>query len=547
MPDAQDAEIIALGKDPIRADAPAGDSCRYEDEFTQLSAQIDRIGSIEGKEVEWDVVVSMGAALLKNKSKDLLVMTYYALGTFERDGWKRLPAVLEAYTEFLKNFWDSCFPKLKPPAPRLNAVGFFIDRILPQIEIKGGACRKEPRAAEKEAVHLAAAKADEWAKVVQEKFSSITTDTPNTGPFVRAFKAMQSKVGPLVEDKPAPAAAPAGAEGAGDEGGGPRAAGAAGPATFNTPAAAVEQLKAIARYLMAQDSKDARAYRLARIAYFGGLDLPKDKMIPGIAAPTRTAIEAQATAGDWQALLTAAEAQFLITPLWLDLQRFVALALGGLGPAYQAAKMAVIFETVALQSRLPGIFDLSFKDGKPFADGATRAWLADARAEIGGGAGSGPATAADKISSAVSEARKLLGDAKPVEAVARLGAEVDGSAARRDQFRAQLALARFCMDMNKPTVAESILDGLEALFPHYRLEEWEPALAAETLMLLYDCHVKNRPRPTPDDVRRRADVFARLCRLNPTAALRIEAAAPAAAKPAPAPAPAPAMPAAAGR
>lgn len=542
MPDAQDAEIIALGKDPIRPDAPAGDSCRYEDEFAQLSAQIDRIGSIEGKEVEWDVVVAMGAALLKNKSKDLLVMTYYALGVFEREGWKRVPAVLEAYSEFLKNFWEPCFPKIKPPAHRLNAVGFFIDRVLPQIELKGGACKKEPRPGDKEAVHLAAAKGEEWAKVVQEKFGSITTDTPNTAPLVRAFKALQSKVGPLVEDKPAaPAAAPSGGEGAA-EGAAPRAA---GPATFATPAQAIEQLKAISRFLMAQDAKDARAYRLSRIAYFGGLDLPKDKMIPGIPPATRSTIEGLASSGDWQALLTAAEAQFLITPLWLDLQRFVATALGGQGPAYQGAKQAVIFETVALQSRLPAVFDLSFKDGKSFADGATKAWLADARAEIGGGAGGGPGTAADKISGAVGEARKLLGDAKPIEAVARIGAEIDGSAARRDQFRAQLALAKFCMDMNKPTVAESILDGLEALIGHYRLEEWEPALAAEALMILFDCHVKNRPRPTPDDARRRADVFARLCRLNPTAALRIEAASPAAAKPAPAPAAAAPAPAAA--
>ena len=103
---------------------------------------------------------------------------------------------------------------------------------------------------------------------------------------------------------------------------------------------------------------------------------------------------------------------------------------------------------------------------------------------------------------------------------------MDNSAGRRDRFRAQLALAAFCLDMNKLTLASSLLEGLEGLIDQYHLEEWEPQLAAQTARNLYECLRKAKPKPTPDDIRRSADVFARLCRLDPAAALKLDTTAP---------------------
>jgi len=510
-------QIVALGREPISAASPVGDPVRYDEIFERLQAQMDKIGSLTGEEPDWRQVVELATEILKGKSKDMLVMTYLTLGLFETDGYNGLTAAFEAYTEFLNKFWENCYPKVKPPQGRYNAIQYLAERIVPLVELVGGQAKKNPTAAEREAVHKcqeAVAKLDE---AVTKAFAQ-QPDTPNLLPMVRAFKALRDKVGPLGAP-PAAAAptAPAGAPAA--EGAAPAVA--AVPETFTTATQAVQVVVKVAKYLLSQDNKDARAYRLMRAVHLGGLAAaPKDRIIPGPPDTRRTAFENLASSGNWAQLLTEAEGQFASTPLWLDMQRYVALALNGHGPSHKPAHDAVAFETVALYKRLPEVFDLSFKDGKPFADGATKAWLGEIVGQFGGG---GPGAArGDTVAEAVAEARKLLSEAKGPEAVKRLSAEMDHAGSRRQRFRAQLALAGFCVDMNRLTLAQSLLEGLESWIDQFRLEEWEPDLAAQAWRDLYACLKKSRPKPTPEDLQRCNAVFARLCRLDPATALKLD-------------------------
>lgn len=514
-------QIVALGKEPISEAAPVGDPVRYEEIFESLQAQMDRIGALTGEEVEWNVVVELATEILKTKSKDLLVMTYLTLGLFENEGYAGLAAAFEAYREFLTTFWEGCFPKVKPPHGRYNALQYIADKILPLVELKAGQAAKHPTDNEKEAVHACADAVAKLDEAVATAFAS-QPDTPNMLPIVRAFKALKEKVGPLVGAEPAPTeGAPAAAPAA------PAAApvAAAVPDTFSSATQAVQAVVKVAKYLLAQDNKDARGYRLMRAVHFGGLAAPpKDGIIPGPPPARRQFFENLASSGNWPQLLTDAEGQFATTPLWLDMQRYVALAANGQGPAFKAAHDAVALETVALQGRLPEIFNLTFKDGTPFADGATKAWLNEVAGQFGGSGGGGGGGAGDALAKAIEEARKLLAEAKGEDAVARLSRAMDESAGRRQRFRAQLALAGFCLDMNKLALAGSLLEGLESVIEQYQLEEWEPDLAARALGDLYSCLRKAKPKPTPEDVKRNAEVFARLCRLDPAKALKLEAA-----------------------
>ncbi len=520
-------QIVALGKTLISETSPVGDPIRYEEIFENLQAQMDRIGALTGEEVEWNVVVDLATDILKTKSKDLLVMTYLSLGLFENEGYAGLAAALEAYGEFLKTFWEGCFPKVKPPHGRYNAIQYIGDKIQPLVELKAGQAAKHPSDSEKEAVHACADAIASLDGAVTAAFAS-QPDTPNLLPLVRAFKALKEKVGPLGEAAPAPAAAAAPAE----PGAAPTAAPAAAPAavaampeTFSSATQAVQSVVKVAKYLLSQENKDARGYRLMRAVHFGGLGAaPKGGIIPGPPAARRQFFENLASGGDWPQLLTEAEGQFATTPLWLDMQRYVAMAAKGQGPAFKPAHDAVALETVALHGRLPEVFDLTFKDGTAFADGATKAWLNEIAGQFGGGGGGGGGGGSDALAQAVDEARKLLSEAKGEDAVARLSQAMDGSASRRERFRAQLALAGFCVDMNKLTLAGSLLEGLEAVIDQYRLEDWEPELAARAFGDLYACLRKAKPKPTPDDAKRNAAVFARLCRLDPARALKLEAA-----------------------
>ena len=524
MTSEQRDQIVALGKEPISGASPVGDPVRYDEIFESVQAQMDRIGSLEGEEVEWKTVVELSTEILKTKAKDLLVVTYLTLGLFESQGYVGLAAAFEAYRDFLKNFWEGCFPKVKPPHGRYNAIQYLPDKIVPLIELKAGQAAKHPAANEKEAVHRCAEVVGQLDEAVTAAFAS-QPETPNLLPMVRGFKALKEKVGPLVADPP-PAAdgAPAATDGAPATA--PAGAVAGVPESFSSATQAVQAIVKIAKYLLAQDNKDARGYRLMRAVHFGGLAAaPKGGIIPGPPPARRQFFENLASSGNWPQLLTDAEGQFATTPLWLDMQRYVALAANGQSPAFKAAHDAVALEAVALSGRLPEVFDLTFKDGSPFADGATKAWLNEVAGEFGGGGGGGGGAAAgDTLATAISEARKLLSEAKGEDAVGRLSLAMETSAGRRERFRAQLALARFCLDMNKLSLAGSLLEGLEQVIEEYRLGDWEPELAGQALGSLYTCLRRLKPKPTPDDLKRTADVFARLCRLDPASALKLETA-----------------------
>lgn len=531
----QHEQIVALGRNPVSDASPVGEPVRYDEIFEQLQAQMDRIASLSGEEVNWRAVVDLSTEILKNKSKDLLVMTYLTLGLFETEGYAGLVAGFDAYRELLAKYWEGCFPKIKPPQGRYNALQYLSDKILVQVELKGGQAKRMPAANEKEAVHKCADACAALDQAVSTAFQS-QPESPNMIPLTRAFKALKEKVGPLVTAPPPAAAAPAGAPT--DEGAAAPsapAAGAAGsgggvaiPDQFKNATQAVQAIKAIAKYFLGQDNKDPTGYRLMRTAMFGPIsEPPKDKIIPGPPAQRRQFFENLASSGNWPQLLTEAEGQFATTPLWLDLQRFSALALKGLGPAYKAAHDAVVLEVVALFGRMPALFDVSFKEGAAFADGATKAWLDEAAASSGGGGGGGGragGAAGDPVDAAVGGAKKLLAESKPLEAIALLSAQAAASGAGRDRFRAQLALGSLCLDMNKLPLAQSILEGLESQIDQYRLEEWEPSLSARVLYDLHECLTKSKPKPTPEDLTRLAKVFSRLARLDPGAALKLEAA-----------------------
>jgi type VI secretion system protein VasJ len=140
----------------------------------------------------------------------------------------------------------------------------------------------------------------------------------------------------------------------------------------------------IAKYLFAQDSRTA-SYQINRAAHFAAARGAAGWILPPIPPQRRQALDGLAQAGNWQELLNEAEGQFAVTPLWLDLQRYVAVALKGLGPAWGAAHDAVVTAALALHARLPALFDLTFKDRTPLADGVTKAWIGELAVQGGGG------------------------------------------------------------------------------------------------------------------------------------------------------------------
>src|SRR5205814_2269257 len=112
---------------------------------------------------------------------------------FEKSGYAGLAAGIEAYRELVKKYWEACFPKVKPPHGRLNAVQYLGDKILPSVELKGGQAKRNPEPGEKATVHQCAALMEEFVKTVDAAFTGLP-ESPNLAPLNRALRALKEKV-----------------------------------------------------------------------------------------------------------------------------------------------------------------------------------------------------------------------------------------------------------------------------------------------------------------------------------------------------------------
>ena len=227
------------------------------------------------------------------------------------------------------------------------------------------------------------------------------------------------------------------------------------------------------------------------------------------------------TSQNWAMLLDEAESGLASARLWLDLHRYVALALAGLG--YEKARDTVVAETVALVHRLPELLEREFNDGQPFASAATREWLAAASPSATSSTAVGVSAGGDSgaFEEGLSEAHKLAVGGKLEDAVQKLTEIIQSEATLgRDRFRAKLAMANACAAAGSPALAEGILAGLSEEISHLRLEEWEPQMAEACYRSRYEAlaAMANESAKAREEL---VDVYRQLCKVAPTVALKL--------------------------
>ena len=156
---------------------------------------------------------------------------------------------------------------------------------------------------------------------------------------------------------------------------------------------ALGDIARVADYCRKKELSNPTAYRLAgwrRGAPWNPLPFSEDGRtnIP----PPYTADSLRGLLGEGQdeALVRAAEQNLVEYIFWLDLNFWASEGLGRMGEGHQAAAEVVRRETALLLRRLPGLEDLKFSDGTPFAGDDTREWIKGLVAGAGGAAGGAP-------------------------------------------------------------------------------------------------------------------------------------------------------------
>lgn len=516
---------------PIPGGAPSGSDVRYDSDYEALKTEADKIGALTGGDVDWERIIQLSTGILTQKSKDLLVGTYLCFALFKSQGYPGLAAGLDGLRRLIEAHWEGLFPVASRMRARTSAVQWLVDRgavaVRSRLPLPG-----EVEALEKVGALIGQLDDDLAAKIPGE--------SPNFSEIRAALNEQAAQVGPA--EPPTPSIRP------------PEATTPAAPVARPAPAPisvdlsssegleetlknAVTALRSLVPELLKANLQDPLVYRLARFAAWSRVrqappDTDGTTRIPAGEASDEfnDRLAAMAGRGDFIAVIQQAETQFMRSLFWFDLQRHTFKALESMGPAFERARKVVRHELAGFLQLYPGLINLTFENGFPFASAETKQFIAQ---EIFGGeaaagapvmAGAGTAKD-DEFEDIKSQAAELVRAGRASGGVALLHQAVAASGDSRRRFMRRLALARQLADLREPRLALAQLEVLEKDVVEHRLDRWEPALAVEVFQLALACQrlmVRGDWKGVPEAVRRVEDLYGRLARIDAAAALGVK-------------------------
>lgn len=554
----QDLPRAGLGRDPVPGPDPAGENIRYDEAFTRLEDEIGKMQSAGPTAVDWARVVDMASEVLSNRSKDLLVAGWLTFALHRQEGLPGLADGLGVMRGIMESYWSDCFPPVKRMRARLGAVEWIAERIGPALadvtvtpanapliadlfdavdgldrtlsekadgaQANLGDMLRPLRNLKRDADFIAAEAAKEAAAAEaaarQQAEAAPAEASPAAAPAPAAQPAVASA--PAAAPMQSPPAAAVTVAGVPPPVSAVAVPTVAGPEMDRAVNALRSNVIAMAKAIRAASPGDPRSYQLLRSVLWLPVPAPPPDqggktMLPDPTGELGPVLANLAQAGNPLNLLEFCEANTVDRLFWLDLHRHTAAALDALGHA--AARTAVTTLTAAFLQRFPAVAGLTFENGTPFADAATRMWIADELlpAGKGGGGGDGLGAALDE---ARSEARGLAAKGKLGDAAAVYEAARSQAIGERARILWDLEKARLCVDAGRADLAMPLLMHLDKLARAASLDLWEPSVDADLTALLLRADLQWAPAmPDAERAQLRRDWEMRLTRLDMRAAV----------------------------
>lgn len=492
-------DLSALGKQPISTEKPTGSDVRYDPAYDELQTEVDKLSSpAAAGSVNWEKVVRFATDILMNKSKDLLVASYLAVAlihTRRNDGFA---VGLKVYLELIERFWDELYPQKARMRGRIRAIEWWLEKTEAALrQVKGLSFPPEQLSLVKENLNrldsFLGQHLDSCPSLapIKEYFNGL-----NPGVIVSEESAAAPRCAPEpVAEKPSVTAAPQSHE--------PLDVAVLKEITSKHEAgkvlsAGLMKISEASFYLWQQDLSSPQVYRLTRKAAWYAVDeLPPatngQTKIPAPPAQVKNLLFDLRNNGDAEALLKAAETRLPQYIFWLDLNRLAAEALARLGNRFERAREAVCQETAFLLHRLPGLEELSFSDGTPFATPDTRQWL-NGIAFQGATPGAFPSGDTDSatetgteavIDKKIGELQQLVRKGKLIEAMETVQQKLRASASQRENLLWRLSLAQMLVDLGKTRLALPHLEQVLKDIAWHGLEAYDPTLALRGLKLAW--------------------------------------------------------------
>jgi type VI secretion system protein VasJ len=198
MTTAQEISARASGLlQPVSDAAPAGQNSAYEPQFESLRAEVGKLDSPTGGQVDWEQVATGGQQILQTLSKDLLVASYTTYAMFEVEKLPGLAVGLDVINGLFDRYWEDCFPPHKRMRARTNALDWLVRRLeiaLPQVAVTPP---------DRAALDLVTAGYQKLADVAREKMDDAA---PGMGGVRDVLARLDMKIPKAVAEAAAPAA-----------------------------------------------------------------------------------------------------------------------------------------------------------------------------------------------------------------------------------------------------------------------------------------------------------------------------------------------------
>ena len=526
--------VASRAREPIAGNNPAGEDLTFDAEFEAINAEIQRLEAVDGTRPDWRMVEAQADRLLAERTKDHRLVVWAGAAKIQLRAWEGLADAVGLYLDVI-TFWDTLYPPARRLRARANLHEWFVQHAVLVLEDRpvrrtdeGALVATQATLEEVDAV-LAAKLAEmhpgsqRLRTLLKRKLAELAAENAAAkAPAVRSLSLDDDAAPPSVRDPDqdyGEGDPPAVEEILLDEGLVARASFAhdAHGDPDSLLARGLASLLASAQVLRARDPANPQAWRIRRVVAQLKLEEPSafESPDPALRDRLRTAY----AHGDYRTVIDEAEQAIVDRPGWLDAHRFVAESLLRAGAAWAGARQVALEETMALVTRAPALARRRFADGTPTADAATHEWLeAERRRMLGATALVGAEEQENERR--LKEVHALAAEGKIGEAVALATALAHRAADLRGRFRGTLLAGTMALNAGSPLVARPLLDSLAELVERHQLEVWEPGLCASLYGSLLSCLRVLRDPSAPEDAREH-DLFDRLCRLDPAAAMRL--------------------------
>ncbi|MGP0124903.1 type VI secretion system protein TssA [Pseudomonas bubulae] len=504
------AHYLELAKTSISKEGFSGEDVRFSSEYEGLESELSKAQSMhESGQIDWLKICENSETLLRTQSKDLRVCAWLTWGLYQRESFQGLLAGLGLVQHLCENHWAEIHPgKARTRAAALSWLVPRLEQVLNEnIPIKEQLPLFRRLLEHLEGLDAACAE-------------HLGDDAPLLLPICHRLKNMVQRA---ADNQPEP--------------------GLVGAAVAQVKLAATqlftpgvpidnekeahkalraqqENARPLCTWWLKQKATDVRALRLNRTLLWLPIDAIPERnndqisALRGLPVDKLKAYQDRYDQAQYADLIVELEASLTKAPFWFDGQRMVWECLQELNAEMAMREVETHF--ALFMQRLPGIIELRFHDGTPFADPATRAWIS---ANVTPHLQTSNAPRKVEVANSQLAWELALEEALPIlrkdglkAAVQILKQGLHSAHGGRVRFFWQFALARLCFAAKKYELAKTQLEALDQTLHDSGLQTWEPDLVLEVLNLLHSCC---ELLPQNHAVReRKEEIYRRLCHLD---------------------------------